>query len=139
MNAQLEVLASDIDAPEEQLDIMQQLMRCRKWIEDALEYSGGTHTFLDICQSVMSGNMQLWANDNACAVTEISVFPRKKVIHVFLAGGSMEDIIDMEESAATWGKAQGCTDITVAGRVGWKKVLGKRGWSEKFTVLGRKI
>jgi hypothetical protein len=135
----LEVVASDIDAPEEQLDIMQQLHRCRKWIEDALEYSGGTHTYADICRGVLNGDFQLWPNDNGCAVTEITVYPMKKVIHVFLAGGSMSDITDMEESAAAWGKAYGCSAMTIAGRSGWKKVLGARGWKEQHVVLARDI
>ena len=138
MNAVL-VEASDIDAPEVELDIMQQLMRCRKWIEDALEYSGGTHTFPDICRGVLNGDFQLWPNDNGCAVTEITVYPMKKVLHVFLAGGSMSDITDMEESAAMWGKAYGCNAMTIAGRKGWKKILGKRGWTEQHVVLARDI
>lgn len=133
------VEASDIDAPEQELDIMQQLMRCRKWIEDALEYSGHTHNFEHICRGVLNGDFHLWANDNGCAVTEITVYPNGNVFHVFLAGGHLSDIIDMEESAAVWGRASGCTQMTIAGRPGWKKVLGDRGWKEKFTVMSREI
>ena len=133
------VEASDIDAPEKELDIVQQLNRARKWIEDALEYSGETHTFVDIVRGVLNGQMQFWNGDNGCAVTEINVYPHKKNLHVFLAGGDMQQILDFEASAAAWGKAQGCTSMTIAGRVGWKKVLGKRGWDEKFVVLGREI
>jgi hypothetical protein len=133
------VEASDIDAPEQELDIMQQLMRCRRWIEDALEYSGHTHSFADICRGVLNGDFQLWPNDNGCAVTEITVYPTKKVFHVFLAGGHLSDITDMEESAAIWGKSCGCSLMTIAGRKGWLKVLGKRGWRERFVVLERDI
>jgi len=133
------VEASDIDAPEQELDIMQQLMRCRKWIEDALDFSGYTHTFPDICRGVLNGDFQLWPGDNGCAVTEITVYPTKRVLHVFLAGGHMDQILDMEASAAAWGKAAACTHMTVAGRKGWLKVLGKRGWRERFVVLERDI
>ena len=135
------VEASDIDAPEQELDIMQQLMRCRRWIEDALEYAGlvETHTFTDICKGVLNGNLHLWHGDNGCAVTEFVVYPRSKCLHVFLAGGDMQQILDFEESAATWGKAYGCTQMTIAGRKGWSKVLGNRGWTEVHTVMGREI
>ena len=141
MSAQLEVIASDIDAPEQELDIMQQLMRCRKWIEDALAYSGleETHTFTDICKGVLNGNLHLWHGDNGCAVTEFVVYPMSKCLHVFLAGGDMQQILDFEESATVWGKAQGCTQMTIAGRKGWSKVLGNRGWTEVHTVMGREI
>ena len=138
MSANL-IEASDIDAPEVELDIFGQLMRCRRWIEDALEYSNGTHTFADIVRGVLNGDFHLWHGDNGCAVTEITVYPRKKVLHVFLAGGDMQQILDFEESAVVWGQSYGCTAMTIAGRPGWKRILGKRGWDEKFTVLGREI
>jgi hypothetical protein len=135
----LEVVASDIDAPEQPLDIMQELMRCRRWIEDALAFGGNTHTFADISREVLNGNMHLWPGDNGCAVTEITVYPTRKSLHVFLAGGDMNQILDFEESAATWGKLSGCSTMTVAGRTGWKKILGPRGWREHFIVLERDI
>jgi hypothetical protein len=135
------VEASDIDAPEQELDIMQQLMRCRRWIEDALEYSGlsESHQFHDICRGVLTGEFYLWHGDNGCAITEFTLYPTKKVLHVFLAGGDMQQILDFEESAAAWGKACGCSEMTIAGRKGWSKVLGNRGWKEVFTVMGREI
>ena len=54
------------------------------WIEAALEYSGGTHVYQDIVDAIGEGRMQLWLGERGCAVTEIVVFPRKKVLHVFL-------------------------------------------------------
>jgi hypothetical protein len=115
------------------------LEHCRKWIEDALEYSGGTHTFEDVTQSILSGRMQLWPAERACAVTEIVVYPKKRVLHVFLAGGEMGQIIDMVSSANAWGKAQGCTSMTIAGRKGWERVLAKHGYKPVMTVLEREI
>ena len=37
-----------------------ELERCRPWIEAALEYSGGTHKFEDVAKGIVEGNMQLW-------------------------------------------------------------------------------
>lgn len=113
---------------------MTELDRCRPWIEAALDYSGGTHAFEDIAAAIHEGRMQLWAGPDGCAVTEILVFPRKKVLHVFLAGGKKEQIIDFQQSAAAWGRSQGCTSMTIAGRAGWRRVL--RDWEPKFTTLG---
>jgi hypothetical protein len=108
---------------------------CRPWIEDALQYGGGTHTFEDVAERILDGRLQLWPAEDACAVTEIIIFPRKKTIHVFLAGGKMETIIDMIDSAVAWGKEQGCTGMTIAGRHGWKRVLDKYGYKPVLTVL----
>jgi hypothetical protein len=114
---------------------MSELLRCRKWIEDALEYSGGTHTFEDVVRSVVEGRMQLWPALRGCAVTEIVVYPRKNVLHVFLAGGEMDQIVDMIDSAVDWSKGQGCSSMTIAGRNGWQRVLGKYGYKPVMTVL----
>jgi hypothetical protein len=124
---------------DERMPIMDQLVRCKNWIEAALAYSGGTHSFQDIVDGVLSGAMQLWAGKSGCAVTEISVYPRKKVFHVFLAAGDMEQIIDFQDSAIQFAKMNGCDSMTIAGRSGWKRVLDKHDWHEQFVVLEREI
>ncbi|MEY4863801.1 MAG: hypothetical protein RLZ51_1896 [Pseudomonadota bacterium] len=116
-----------------------ELLRCRPWIEDALEYSGGTHAFEDVVQGIVEGRMQLWPAARGCAVTEIVLYPRKSVLHVFLAGGEMDQIIDMIDSAVEWSKGQGCTSMTIAGRHGWARVLGKYGYRPVMTVLEKEF
>lgn len=111
------------------------LEHCRPWIEGALEYSGGTHTFDDVVDSIVAGRMQLWPAPRGCAVTEIVIYPRKKVLHVFLAGGDMDEIIAMIDRATEWSKGQGCSAMTVAGRHGWQRVLAKHGYKPVMTVL----
>ena len=128
-----------MSALEDMPPVVQELMRCRDWIEGALQYSGGTHTFRDVFEAVVEGRMQLWANDESCAVTEIVVYPKKKVLHVFLAGGRMEGITEMQESAEVWGKSQGCSAMTIAGRKGWSRVLADYGYKEQFVTLAKEI
>ena len=117
----------------------QELTRCKEWIQSALNKGGGTHNFKDIVDGVISGHMQLWLGVNGCAVTEIVVYPNKKVLHVFLAGGDqgqgIKQITDMHDDAMAWGKQQGCVGMTVTGRKGWKRVLQSKGWTEQFTTL----
>lgn len=121
------------------MNIEDELNRCKPWIKAALEYSGGTHLFEDIVDSVKLGYMQLWAAPRGCAVTEIITFPRKKVLHVFLAGGELDQVLDMVDSAKHWGKMQGCSSMTLAGRKGWVKALAPWGFTEKFTTVGAEI
>ena len=103
--------------------IFDQLTRCRAWIEAALAYSGGTHTFDDIAAGVLTGRFRIWERPNGCAVTEFVVFPRKKVLNVFLAGGEMQAIKDLEAPAAEFARANGCHAMTISGRAGWKRAL----------------
>ena len=80
---------------------------------------------------------------NGCAVTEIVVYPNKKVLHVFLAGGDkgygIKQITDMHDDAMAWGKLQGCDAMSIAGRRGWKRVLESKGWKEQLTILGKEF
>lgn len=105
-----------------------ELTRCRAWIEAALEYSGGTHIFEDIVDGLASGKMQLWPAPKGCIVTEIVVYPRKKVLNIFLGGGKLEQIMDMHKDVIAWAKAQDCEALTMHGRFGWKKPLAEYGW-----------
>ena len=118
---------------------MVNLEEYRDRIEAALAYSGGTHDFEDVARGVMSSKMQVWPTCNSCAITEIICYPKKKVLHVFLAAGDKEELVGMIDSAADWGKSQGCESMTMSGRHGWLKVLGKENWKTVMTVMERTI
>jgi|EP01050_Picozoa_sp_SAG11_P000685 hypothetical protein len=119
--------------------INEELERCKDWIEAALEYSGGTHEWSDIVEGIHSLRYQFWPAEKGCAVTEIIMFPKKKIFHVFLAGGEMDQIVDMNDSAAQFAKAQGCDGMSIAGRKGWSRVLKNEGWTESFTTLAKEL
>ncbi len=105
-----------------------ELQRCRPWIEAALEYSGGTHNFEDIVLGIKEARMQLWPSPRGCIVTEIVVYPRKKYLNVFLAGGDLDQILDMDHDVKAWSIEQGCDAAMMSGRIGWKKPLKALGW-----------
>ena len=52
-----------------------------------------------------------------------------------MAGGDMQQIIDFQESAAEWGKAHGCTQMTLSGRLGWQRALKNHGWRVSGVVM----
>lgn len=111
----------------------------RKHIEAALEYSGGTHLFEDVKEAILDGRMQLWPAPNSCAVTEIVEYARKKVVHVFLAGGQMDEVVDGIESVADWGRQQGCQSMTISGRKGWERILDKSGFRPVMVVMEKEL
>lgn len=117
----------------------EELERCKPWIESALALSGGTHLFQDVVECVKLGTMQLWNAPKGCMVTEILEYPRKKVLHIFLAGGDLGQIKDFSDSAIYFGKLNGCTAMTLAGRRGWVKALTDLNWEEKFTTMSVEI
>jgi len=113
--------------------------RCAEWLQAALDRSGGTHTLDDVRTAIATGLMQFWPAPRGCAVTEIITYPQKRVLHIFLAGGEMDQIVDMDESAAEFARQNGCTGMTIAGRKGWQKVLKDKGYEPAFTVLSKDI
>ena len=113
--------------------------RCKPYIKAALEYSGGTHDLIDVYEGLHKGTMQLWPAKESCLVTEILKYPRKKVLNVFLGGGDLTEILSMHEDVISWAKEQGCTALTMTGRFGWKKPLGKHGWKPLHSSYVKEI
>ena len=105
-----------------------QIERCRPWIEAALKRSGGHNTWDEVLEGINSGKMQLWPAPEGCIITEIMVYPNTKALHVFLAGGHLEQILHMTKDVTQWAKLQGCSFASFDGRFGWQKPLEKLGW-----------
>jgi hypothetical protein len=103
--------------------ILSELVRCRPWIDEALQWSGGTHDFLDIVEAVLDDRMRLWSRPDACIVGQIVVHPKKTVLHLFLAGGNLRTLRKMQPDVQAWARGQGATLISISGRPGWTKAL----------------
>lgn len=122
------------------MDQFAELNRCRQWVEDALEYSGGTHSFDDIAAGVLAKKFQLWPNHNSAVVTEIVVYPNTKNLHFFLAGGNLDELKMMRPYIEQWGKSIGCTRVTLAGRKGWERTFLKdEGYEPQWFVLSKEL
>jgi len=102
---------------------LSETIRCRKWIEDALEYSLGTHDFYDIVDGIATNALQLWASDKAVIVTEMMVYPRKKLLHAPVVAGNLEGVEEMTPTVIEFAKFMGCQGITTAGRRGWERTF----------------
>lgn len=110
-----------------------------KWIKDALEYSPGTHSYEDILESIHNGDMQLFANKGGCVVTQITQYPQKKVLFVFLAGGELDSVISLHDEVIKYAKGKDCNTLMQIGRMGWTKELKKHGWENKSACMTRAI
>ena len=108
---------------------------CRSWIEAALEKSGGLNTWDQVVAGINSGMMQLWPAKRGCIVTEIVVYHDRKALHVFLAGGELDEILQMTENVKEWAQKQGCSFATFDGRFGWQKPLERIGWKPHSVTM----
>jgi hypothetical protein len=110
-------------------------------MEKALDYSGGTHTFEDVCQMVSEGRLQYWPGPNSVVVTEIIEYPRKRTLHFFLAAGNIAELEVMYPEIEKWGRLQGCDSASMSGRHGWERsfLSRKEGWSSKLVVMMKEL
>lgn len=115
--------------------------RCRKWIENALEYTGGTHTIEDIEDGVESGAYQFFCSLSAAVVTEILVYPRMKVLNYFLIGGNLGELIqEIEPFVTNWAKEKmGCKKAIGIGRKGFERAFRARGFTPCWTAISKDL
>lgn len=118
--------------------LFDQLTYCREWLEAALSHGDQAHTFDDIAAGVLTGRYRLWVSPKGCAVTEIQVYPRKKVLNIFLAGGDMDAIKGFAPACDEYARNMGCSDLVLTGRKGWVRAAPE-GWQVSHTTMKRSL
>ena len=121
------------------IPVYEQFHLRRKYIEDALEYTKGTHTLDDIWNGVVRGDFQFWPGDKSAIITEIQIYPQTKVMHIFLAGGDLEELLQMEKSVRAYAQTIGCNSMSISGRRGWLRIFERDGWKEVCTTIAKEL
>lgn len=115
----------------------------RGYIESALEYADGSHSFENIRDLVAEGRLQLWTGPNSVVVTEIVEYPNYRVLVFFLAGGgpnSLPELETMYPAIEAWGRAQGCDRAVLTGRRGWERTfIARQGWQPIQVVYEKRL
>jgi hypothetical protein len=109
-------------------------VRCRGYIEAALEHVD-THTIEDVEAGILAGLYVFWPASKSAAITEIQVFPRAKHMHIFLAGGDLDELRSMVPMWQSWARFNGCGKVTLCGRRGWERALKRQGWEADLVAL----
>lgn len=114
-------------------------MRWQDHINRALSFQA-THDIEDVERMVESGEAQLWVGKKSAAVTEIIRFPKCKTLHLWLCGGDLLEITEeMLPRAEAFARAEGCTRLTTAGRIGWDRVMKKHGFTPIASVCAKDL
>lgn len=112
----------------------------RQYIEGALGYARGSHTFEDVVAAVARGEMQFWPGAASAIVTEIVRYPQHTTLNFFLAGGNLAELEAMTPPILAWAKAKGCATAVLSGRKGWERTfLTRDGWAPVLTVFEREL
>lgn len=99
----------------------------RQELDSLLEEQGGLYLYEDIVQHILDGRMQSFATENTWLVTQVHTFPRRTVIDIVFAVGTMEDFSELEVKLEEFRKNIGASAVSLTGRKGW---VGKLpGWN----------
>lgn len=106
-------------------------------VERAVAYQD-THTLGDVAREIIDGKAQHWRGEKSEIVTEIKSFPLVKVCRIWLAGGDMDELVNvMLPDVEAWAKDNGCTRVEIVGRKGWKRALPE--YREPYAVLHKEL
>lgn len=120
--------------------IAAEAIRHRALLEAALEVEGsGLYTFRDVVDYLLSGRVHLWPGTKAAVVTCIHELPQGKSCTIWLAGGDLDECLEIEKTITEYAREQGCKVVEIHGRAGWARVLKDRGYQAPKVSLCKRI
>ena len=97
-----------------------------------------THALADVKVEVEAGRAQLWCGMDSALVTEVAIYPRRKVCRIWLAAGDMTELVHaMLPDVEAWAAEKGCDGMEVIGRHGWARVLPE--YRQPHTILTKEF
>lgn len=126
--------AAEVHQIHESNPIVDQLERCKAWLEEALD--GDSYRWEDVIRAVFAGKALFWPGKNCAMVTEDQVYPNgDRAMLVWLAGGDMAELLEMAPGVEASARLRGCSHVLIEGRMGWAKVLKSRGYGVHSVML----
>jgi hypothetical protein len=104
--------------------------------DKALRLGGYTHTRDDIAEGIKSGQFQYWGDESCCLVTQIVEYPRKRVLHLFIAAGDLNKLLNKYlPIVKKFAAENGCTSLTSVSRKGFLKRFPAYGFKPKCVTF----
>lgn len=96
-----------------------------------------THDLTDVWRAILRGEAQFWRGDASAACTEINKYPRCNVLHIWLIGGNLEEVLASVPAFEHFARRYNCVSLTGVGRRGWTRAAP--GFSEYATAVVKRI
>ena len=97
-------------------------------LREALARAGDLYSIDDVLERVADGRMQAHVSRETIAVTEISVYPRRRVLTIILLAGDLADREDLHRQVFDFARKLECDAIVTQGRDGWAQLAKDHGW-----------
>jgi hypothetical protein len=75
--------------------------------------------------------MQSFAENNSWAITQISIYPKARVLEIVAVVGDIDDLRVLHDRVLEFAATMGIGVINAYGRKGWLPDARKRGWRVK--------
>jgi hypothetical protein len=100
----------------------------------------GTHTWEDVREMLVIGAAQIFWNEHGCWITQMAVFPRKRVLNVWIVAGELPEVMELQKQVERYALTMSCDAITVtSARFGWKHIAKEHGWEEHGMMLYKPV
>ena len=113
----------------------------REKLAKALERAGGLYELPDLLERIADGRMQAHVSRETIAVTEISVYPRRRVLTIIIFVGDLADGENLHAQVLEFARKMDCGAIVTQGRDGWARLAKDHGWEivSKNTIFRREV
>lgn len=116
-------------------------------IDAATHYSVGKYKGVDVIRKIADGHMQLWViydeecdKVNGIAITEIAVYPRRKICRFLCATGEeSNEWIGLIGNIEEWALNKGCDGFQAECRPGWERILKGFGYTKSHVILNKEL
>ena len=96
------------------------LDQVRRVLEPALDGD----TWSGVLEALRANRAQLWIEGQSAMITELwTKGGEMDCLHVWLAGGSLGELLALKPKVEQQAREWGCKRVTIAGRMGWDRVL----------------
>jgi hypothetical protein len=110
--------------------------RSKPYLEAALDKAGDEYTIDDVLRDVEDDHAIFYPVKDGASIFRLAVYPRKRILRIWLAGGDMDGNIDaVLEAAEFHAREHDCAGIEIGGRKGWERVLKPYGYKHRCVVL----
>ncbi len=102
---------------------------------------GNVYSPQDIVDACNARTMQWWQIEDLVTVTQVSIFPQKRVLSCIMTFGRWDEnnAKALHDQVCEFGRSEGCEYFVTEGRKGWSKTLGALGWKTTGITLRHKL
>jgi hypothetical protein len=102
-----------------------------KKLARVLDRMGGLYELSDILDALAKGRMQSFIYGNSWLVSQITLFPRRRVLEIVFALGDLGDLRILHGQVLKYAQDNNISLVSAHGRRGWFRDADRRGWRVK--------